>query len=99
MALLFADGFDSYAATADLTKKWDGNSNTSNVTWGAAAGRFGAGGLQLSGTGQLSKAVPQSTTWPIQFAFWLKLAAVPSSNFSFFSWSPAGNLGVFLVDT
>ena len=48
MALIFADGFDSYSATADLVSKFDYNSSATYNTFAATGGRFGGGALQCS---------------------------------------------------
>lgn len=45
MALIFADSFDSYSETADLTTKWDVNNSTSYNVFNSTAGRFGGGCL------------------------------------------------------
>lgn len=84
MALNFCDGFDSYAATADLTKKW----RTAAVpwTWVANAGRFGAGAVVSTGSvggGQLATQlnIPGPGYGPswLQWGFHFKASAPPSS--------------------
>jgi hypothetical protein len=61
MAVRWCDGFDSYASTTDLTKKWGygfGNNNPNlttpnslaGFTWSSTAGRTGGGALQLTPT-------------------------------------------------
>jgi len=50
MALLFMDGFDKYAASADLVKEWNNNSMPSAVTFNPTAGRFGGGAVVAAPT-------------------------------------------------
>lgn len=64
MAVLFMDGCDNYAATADLTKKWTSNTNQSAVTFNPTAGRFGGGCIHfVANTGYLTKSIPNSSTF------------------------------------
>jgi len=73
MALLFCDGFDSYSATADFTKKW--YYSPSNFSYNATGGRFGGGAAQ-GGNGQdaMQKAFPTpiAAGSTIGFGFWVK---------------------------
>lgn len=47
MALLLCDGFDSYSTATDLTQRWSSQANT---TYSATSGRFGGGGVTVSGS-------------------------------------------------
>jgi hypothetical protein len=58
MALLFVDGFDSYA-TADITKKW---TNTSSATIQTANGRRATGNASVGTLGYVEKSVSNLTT-------------------------------------
>jgi hypothetical protein len=83
--LLFQDGFDAYTATADLTKKWSTNTVAADITWGAAFGRFGGGGLQAVTAGLLTSQIfPNTSTSPcsspLMAAFWFKASAKPGGN-------------------
>ncbi len=79
MALVFCDGFDSYAATVDLTKKWFAVNETPWV-WHATNGRTGAGCVQAAttGAGRLRLPVPAlvgaNVSTPICMGFWLKIS-------------------------
>lgn len=83
MALRFTDGFDSYAATSDLTKKW--GSVGSDWAWSATGGRGGGGGLVGSTTGgsvirtRPVFALTISGTDVMMIAFWFKASAVPAA--------------------
>lgn len=84
--LLFTDGFDSYAATADMTKKWASNSNTTNVTWNSTAGRYGAGAVSLVTSGNLASFLRATANDTFCFAFWFKASAKPSASNLPFIW-------------
>jgi len=43
MGLVFADGFDSYAASLDLGRNWTGS--VPSWTWNSSAGRNGGGAI------------------------------------------------------
>jgi len=61
MAIIFADGMDSYTATADITTKFDSNSDTSDNTFSSTGGRFGGGAIVCSDDGQwVDKVIPAS---------------------------------------
>jgi hypothetical protein len=46
MAFLFTDGFDSYGATVDLSKKW--GASGSGITWASNTGVLGGGAVTLT---------------------------------------------------
>ncbi len=46
MTILFMDGMDLYGATSNLSRRYD--IVNSSVNWGAAFGRFGGGGIQVT---------------------------------------------------
>lgn len=79
MALKFTDGFDSYAATADLVKKW-GMAETPWV-WHATNGRTGAGCVQAATTGGARLRTKDYVNTPLNgifaYGFWLKISAIP----------------------
>jgi hypothetical protein len=91
----FCDGFDSYAASADLTKKWD--SNAGSWTWQSTAGVNGGGAIQLAAAvgGLITKTIlsgdmtsGSSHFWGI--SFWLKISAAPASSQSLLYMTIAG---------
>lgn len=76
MTLRFTDGFDSYAATADLLKKWQVNGG---ATWSSSVGRNGGGGLQFTvAQGLISYPVAYGGTIS-NFAWWYKATAKPGA--------------------
>jgi hypothetical protein len=99
MTLKFCDGFDSYAATADLLKKW----RLANTpwTWSSAAGRFGGGAAVSTGSvggGQLASqiafAIPGGASQGPAFQFYFKISAVPAALSQFFAcYGATGALG------
>lgn len=63
MAIIFADGMDSYTATADITTKFDNNSDLTDNTFSSTGGRFGGGVIVCSDDGQwVDKIIPASGT-------------------------------------
>jgi hypothetical protein len=91
MALVGCDGFDSYAATADLTKKW--YRADSQWTWSSSAGKFGGGCAVGSTTagGLLVQTPGVITGSPNCMGFWGKFgASLPSAN-SVFAGLAQGN--------
>jgi hypothetical protein len=91
--LLFCDGFDAYASTADLTKKWQ--SNGAGITWSPTGGKFGGKSIAL-GSGASTTLVTQTLT-PNQVgghagaAFWFIASGKPAGNVSLIAWH--GNAG------
>lgn len=91
MALLFCDGFDSYAATADLIKKWSSN-DSSLFTWASSGGPSGGGGNCISvasaSGGSLRKQGRDvnSSRHNDTVMFWFKFSAVPASSIIFFQF-------------
>jgi hypothetical protein len=87
MALIFTDGFDSYAATSDLTKKW--SSVSGGWTWSSSAGKTGGGGLTCAaGSAGGILATPATlfggaTTGYCHLGFYVKLSAAPSGTVNF----------------
>lgn len=88
MSVLFSDGFDSYAASADLRKKW----LRAEFTWGATTGRYGGGGLSMA-AGSLGAASVMQTDMrmfpavgsaQVVFGFHIKLSAIPSAEINLF---------------
>lgn len=75
MALLFIDGFDSYA-TADMSKKW--NSVSASVTIGASSGRRSGGAFvaPMNGTGFVTKTVSAGASFVMGAA--ISVAALPT---------------------
>jgi hypothetical protein len=87
MGLLFTDGFDSYAASADLVKKWA--AANSPWTWGAATGRYGGGGVSViagnNGAGLISlgNVLPGASTGIFAIGFYAKFTnAAPTGTIS-----------------
>jgi hypothetical protein len=86
MGLLWTDGFDSFAATADLFKKW-GNVGAT-WAWGAATGRNGGGGVSCAAGGSAvlvsqTTALPGLSTGTYALAFYMKLTnAAPTGTIS-----------------
>jgi hypothetical protein len=87
--LLFTDGCDAYAATADLTKKWSTNTSTTFITFNATGGAFGAGSISLgNGVGVLTSptfntGVASYNNGYGMFAFWFRSTTTPSSIYQF----------------
>ncbi len=86
MALVFTDAFDSYAATADLIKKW--GTASGGFTWGATAGRNGAGGVTCAagaagGIFQTPSILGGVASGIFHFGFYIKFSAIPSSLYEF----------------
>lgn len=82
MTLLFSDGFDSYAATADVLAKWF--TFASPWEWSSTAGRSGGGAIQAATTGNAVARPPvQEVTAnngiAVGMGFWLKISAAPGS--------------------
>jgi hypothetical protein len=85
MGLLWTDGFDSYAATADLTKKW--LTANSPFAWGGATGRNGGGGVSVVASNAAAQfisagtALPGLSTGTYVIAFYAKFTnAAPTAN-------------------
>jgi len=84
----FCDGFDSYAATGDLIKKWDAVGT--NWTWQSTAGINGGGSIQNTGASgnnitKLYRPVHNITSTITTYAsFWIKFTAAPAANAPFF---------------
>jgi hypothetical protein len=99
--LLFTDGFDSYAATADLFKKW--SAIGADWAWNSTAGRTGGGavvGGTTGGTGLTSRSILGSVT-PIGIGFWMKCSSPPAALANFLSIfnSGASNVGNLAMNT
>lgn len=81
----FSDGFDSCAATADLSKKWDAVGT--NWAWSASGGVNGGGCVQNAGVvgNTLRKKYRTSSgaTTVVYASAWVKIAAAPSSDQAF----------------
>jgi hypothetical protein len=79
VALLFSDGFDSYAATADLTNKW--SAAGSSWTWVSNAGRNGGGAAQSTGTAGtvLRSQSIFSGSAVVGILGWIKISAAPAA--------------------
>ncbi len=84
MALLWCDGFDSYSATADLTRNWTGGASW---PWNATSGVNGGGCLKSVTTA--TSIIPPingfsiTNNSPAGYCFWLKVTATPSANLLF----------------
>ncbi len=92
MAFVFCDGFDSYAATADVTKKWD---VLGPWTWASASGVLGGGCMQVASAisaNAIKKAIRPSAAGVThdRIAFNFKFSTTPASNVTFFQWSQSG---------
>jgi Concanavalin A-like lectin/glucanases superfamily len=76
----FSDGFDSYAATADLSKKWD--SVGTNWAWNGTAGVNGGGAIVNTGAAgnEIKKIfrVASGVTTNAYCSFWVKIASAPT---------------------
>jgi hypothetical protein len=84
MGLVFCDGFDSYGATADLSRQWTVNSPWA---WSSSAGRNGGGCIQCAPTGgqpsifgPLNQQLSIASGTPAGLCFWIKISAKPSAN-------------------
>ncbi len=81
MAFLFCDGLDSYAATADLTKKWD--TVGTGWTWDGTSGVTGGGCIKAAATAGATIMkkfqASQSAGSTIYCQFWVKLSTTPGS--------------------
>ena len=83
MGLLFADGFDSYSASADLFRNW--SVVDSPWAWVSNAGRNGGGCAQCVGTNNTQSlstpaglfTTPNGTL--AGYCFWLKISAIPTA--------------------
>ena len=91
MALVFCDGFDSYTATADLTKKW--RVAQSPWTWSATAGSMGGGGIvaATTGGGQLATQPYLSSSTLSAVGFYFKASGPPASTLSLLAGYNTGN--------
>lgn len=98
MALLFFDGFETYA-TADITKDW--NSTTGTVAINSAAGRRGGGALLAPNSSQTAAYVAK--TLPGNYAtlicgFSFKFNAMPTiGGVNIFSLRDAGQTQIIIV--
>ena len=98
MALLFSDGFDSYAASADLLKKWARFDSpwifdTSADQNGATNGIISAA---TTGGGQVYPRFSAGGVSRIGIGFWLKVSAAPANaDFFFIANSINSTLGYF----
>jgi hypothetical protein len=77
--IIFADGFDYYAAASDLLKKWTSQSDTNITTTGGAHGTQGVQLGNSSSGGTLSVGVSPATTTQGGVAFYCKLSASATS--------------------
>lgn len=100
MALIFVDGCDSYTDTADLTTKWDFNSEpTTGVTFNATAGRFGQGAVVVANDGEwLDKIIPlrggTADTDDLFVSFSFKLSTISrSANQGILALSQSDDIG------
>lgn len=82
MALTFTDGFDSYATTADLTKKWD-IADSGGWAWSSTGGRTGAGCVVGGTTGgkvlRRLSVFDGATNRKSGIAFWVKFSGAPAA--------------------
>lgn len=80
MALRFTESCDPYSANADLDLKWI-RSNTSNVTFNATGGNYGAGAIQMSAAdnAQTRKLWPTFSAANLCVGFWFKASGLPTS--------------------
>lgn len=77
MALVFCDGFDSYAATADMAKKWGTNNGW---VYNATAGRSGGGAMQATSVVTIFTPLTIiSSTQQSVFGWWMKVSAIPAA--------------------
>jgi len=106
MAIVLSEGFDAYAASADLANNWDFVALGAGISWNSTAGRLGGGAAVLAaGTAALQAqqtdqfAIGSST--PMGLAFWFKCTAAPSSLASFLGTFATGNtqLSVLRLNT
>lgn len=99
MALIFVDGVDSYSVTADLTDKYDNNSDTGDILFNATAGRYGEGAIVADDDGQwLDKIIPLTgsavTTDELFVSFSYKMSALSrTANQGFLALSQSGEVG------
>jgi hypothetical protein len=82
--MLFCDGCDSYAATADLTRKWASDSAPSAITFSAAGSKWGGGCISLSNAAAGNLISPNFGTAGAgaggkvpAAAFWFKCSGAP----------------------
>jgi hypothetical protein len=90
MALLFSDGFDSYAAIGDLITCQKYVSNANGATLAATAGKFGgqalAVGAYYTPAGMVTRSLGLSTANALYFGFWYKQNGLPNGD-------PSGGYG------
>ncbi|WP_398332389.1 hypothetical protein [Vulcanococcus sp.] len=107
MTFRFCDGFDSYTATAQVTRKW---SSGSSFTFASTAGKFGGGALTNSSSPysfQVVKGVSIPSGAKVRVGFYLKYSSgttaggtsagyynVGFNNNSALSLTPLGQLAV-----
>jgi hypothetical protein len=101
MAFIFTDGYDSYAASSDLTKKYASLSNTT-LAWNATAGRLGGGGLTGASSATQSLLATPATLTTIgssqtHFGFWCKISGNPAANLPFIGPGLGGSFYTSLV--
>jgi len=104
MALVFCDGFDSYAQTTDIYAKWQ--TITAPWAWANNAGRLGHGGLQATtATGAIFGGIQPLPSFSYGvgtyqgYAFWIKISALPTSSAVLFAPYTAGTGLSFWVNS
>jgi len=104
MAVNSSDGFDSYAATADLLKRY--SQAAAPWTWNATAGRTGGPAIvatSAASTGVLrTRSGGSVSSTAMCVAFWFKCSAAPASNVPFWQSLNAGGgetSGLYLLTT
>lgn len=85
MGLVFTDGCDSYSVTADILKKWSGNSFTSGWSFSSSGGRNGGGALVFTAGAGLTSVItpaiyPGTSIGSHCFGFWFKAASAPNAD-------------------
>jgi len=105
MAIIFADGMDSYTATADLTAKFDNNSDVIDNTFNSTAGRFGGGAIVCADDGQwLDKIIPPTGSAVTTDELFVSIAAsfsdlTFSTSQGFLGFSQNGDIGAATAST
>jgi hypothetical protein len=95
MAMLWADGFDSYSSTSDLSRNWTVGSTWA---WNSTNGVIGGGCIQCApgGTNQITTINAWSIPAPnyVYCCFWVKISAAPNAQATFFLETTGNGLAV-----
>jgi hypothetical protein len=87
----FCDSFDGHAATADLLKKWNANTDEAAILFNATGGRYGGGCLEMPGNMGAAKFLIRTlrgvtdTMTRQSSAFAFKMTALPTADTLFYA--------------